>query len=121
MCSVIFCEAVAIYGVVVAIILQTKIEAVDPAPNGFYSHKAMFSGYSIFGSGLACGFANLVCGWVIHGQIQNPRPCPLCAAILSFETLCVLFLPPGSVWGLWAAVQHSLTHRTHPCLSRSWW
>lgn len=60
-CSVIFCEAVAIYGVIVAIILQTKIEYVTPN-NGVYDKYAMASGYSIFGSGLTCGFANLVCG-----------------------------------------------------------
>jgi V-type H+-transporting ATPase proteolipid subunit len=59
--SVIFCEAVAIYGVIVSIILQTKIEQVEPV-NGLYSRAAMFSGYSIFGAGITCGFANLVCG-----------------------------------------------------------
>jgi len=63
--SVIFCEAVAIYGVVVAIILQTKIEFVSPLNDGSYSSAAMFSGYSIFGSGLTCGFANLVCGMCV--------------------------------------------------------
>lgn len=62
--SIIFCEAVAIYGVIVAIILQTKIEASDPA-NGLYSKYAMFSGFSIFGAGVTCGFANLVCGMCV--------------------------------------------------------
>ena len=61
-CSVIFCEAVAIYGVIVAIILQTKIEHSDPDGNGMYNKYAMLSGYAIFGSGVTCGFANLVCG-----------------------------------------------------------
>lgn len=60
--SVIFCEAVAIYGVVVAIILQTKIEFVPAEEDGSYNKHALFSGYSIFGSGLTCGMANLVCG-----------------------------------------------------------
>jgi V-type H+-transporting ATPase proteolipid subunit len=59
--SVIFCEAVAIYGVIVAIILQTKIERVEPL-NGVFDKYALASGYSIFGSGVTCGFANLVCG-----------------------------------------------------------
>lgn len=59
--SVIFCEAVAIYGVIVAIILQTKIEKVGPT-NGYWAKEALFSGYAIFGSGVTCGFSNLVCG-----------------------------------------------------------
>lgn len=60
--SIIFCEAVAIYGVIVAIILQTKIEYVQPNANGFYNPYAMAAGYALFGSGITCGFANLVCG-----------------------------------------------------------
>jgi V-type H+-transporting ATPase proteolipid subunit len=63
--SVIFCEATAIYGVIVAIILQTKIEPVKAEPaDGVYAGPAMYSGYSIFGAGLTCGFANMVCGCV---------------------------------------------------------
>lgn len=62
--SIIFCEATAIYGVIVAIILQTKIERVEPE-NGVFSKYAIASGYSIFGSGVTCGFANLVCGMCV--------------------------------------------------------
>jgi hypothetical protein len=43
--SVIFCEAVAIYGVIVAIILQTKVERVDPV-DGVYNKYALFSGFA---------------------------------------------------------------------------
>jgi V-type H+-transporting ATPase proteolipid subunit len=60
--SIIFCEAVAIYGVIVAIILQTKVENVVGPP---YSSKAMFAGYAIFGSGLTTGFGNLACGCAV--------------------------------------------------------
>lgn len=60
--SVIFCEAVAIYGVIVAIILQTKLESV-PASN-IYAPESLRAGYAIFASGLIVGFANLVCGCV---------------------------------------------------------
>eukprot|EP00270_Netrium_digitus_P012344 TRINITY_DN4000_c0_g1_i2.p1 TRINITY_DN4000_c0_g1~~TRINITY_DN4000_c0_g1_i2.p1 ORF type:complete len:202 (+),score=38.55 TRINITY_DN4000_c0_g1_i2:85-606(+) len=59
--SVIFCEAVAIYGVIVAIILQTKLESVSKV-NGTYSPAAMRAGYALFNSGIIVGFANLVCG-----------------------------------------------------------
>jgi V-type H+-transporting ATPase proteolipid subunit len=60
-CSIIFCEAVAIYGVIVAIILQTKLEGVTRA-EGLYSNNNMAAGYAIFGAGITCGFSNLVCG-----------------------------------------------------------
>jgi F0F1-type ATP synthase membrane subunit c/vacuolar-type H+-ATPase subunit K len=65
-CSVIFCEAAAIYGVIVAIILQTKIESVElPADRGgLYPHGAIYSGYAILAAGLTTGLANLACGCV---------------------------------------------------------
>lgn len=60
--SVIFCEAVAIYGVVVAILLATKTETVNSLTNGDYSASSKAAGYAIFASGATVGFANLVCG-----------------------------------------------------------
>ena len=60
--SVIFCEVVAIYGVIVAIILQTKLESV-PASN-IYAPESLRVRYAIFASGIIMGFANLVCGYV---------------------------------------------------------
>eukprot|EP00252_Welwitschia_mirabilis_P004652 TRINITY_DN1494_c0_g1_i1.p1 TRINITY_DN1494_c0_g1~~TRINITY_DN1494_c0_g1_i1.p1 ORF type:complete len:192 (-),score=26.00 TRINITY_DN1494_c0_g1_i1:141-716(-) len=58
--SVIFCEAVAIYGVIVAIILQTKLESVPS--DKIFSAESLRAGYAIFASGIIVGFANLVCG-----------------------------------------------------------
>ncbi|CAL5431534.1 unnamed protein product [Camellia sinensis] len=58
--NVIFCEAVAIYGVIVAIILQTKLESVPPSQ--IYAPESLRAGYAIFASGIIVGFANLVCG-----------------------------------------------------------
>ncbi|KAI4380940.1 hypothetical protein MLD38_007068 [Melastoma candidum] len=58
--SVIFCEAVAIYGVIVAIILQTKLESVPQSL--LYAPESLRAGYAIFASGIIVGFANLVCG-----------------------------------------------------------
>ena len=60
--SVIFCEAVAIYGVIVAIILQTKIEYVDKKPDGAWPVSAYTSGYALLAAGLTTGWANLACG-----------------------------------------------------------
>ncbi len=62
-CSVIFCEATAIYGVIVAIILQTKVEIIPMGPDSRrYGTDLMAGGYAILGAGLTTGFANLVCG-----------------------------------------------------------
>eukprot|EP00002_Diphylleia_rotans_P010295 TRINITY_DN2071_c0_g1_i1.p1 TRINITY_DN2071_c0_g1~~TRINITY_DN2071_c0_g1_i1.p1 ORF type:complete len:169 (+),score=39.32 TRINITY_DN2071_c0_g1_i1:50-556(+) len=56
--SVIFCEAVAIYGIIVAIILAGKLESVSEP----YTSKDYFSGFSIFAAGITVGFANFFCG-----------------------------------------------------------
>lgn len=56
----IFCETVAIYGVIIAIILQTKLESVPPSQ--IYAAESLRAGYAIFASGIIFGFANLVCG-----------------------------------------------------------
>ncbi|KAL1512180.1 hypothetical protein AB1Y20_005446 [Prymnesium parvum] len=63
--SIIFCEAVAIYGVIVSIILQTKIEHPDETdPTALASLKVMqmYAGYSVFWAGVCCGLGNLACG-----------------------------------------------------------
>ena len=56
--SVIFCEAVAIYGVIMAIIMIGKIQGTQDVTNP----KVMFSGYNLFSVGLGVGLSNLVCG-----------------------------------------------------------
>lgn len=60
--SVIFCEAVAIYGLIVGIILSTKVEVVTPGYDGKYGRIDMHAAYAFLGAGLTTGFANLVCG-----------------------------------------------------------
>jgi F0F1-type ATP synthase membrane subunit c/vacuolar-type H+-ATPase subunit K len=72
-CSVIFCEATAIYGVIVAIILQTKIDEVPRNADGTFLSAAVFSGYAVFASGITVGLANLACGC-------GRSACGLCAA-----------------------------------------
>lgn len=68
--SIIFCEAVAIYGIIIAIIMVQKIKSVpeflyavkDGVPQGTYSSGAVFAGASLFGAGLTVGFTNIACG-----------------------------------------------------------
>ncbi|KAF4696785.1 V-type proton ATPase 21 kDa proteolipid subunit, variant 2 [Perkinsus olseni] len=64
--SIIFCEAVAIYGVIMSIIMNSKMEGakefVPPAiPTGNMA-VAQAAGYCLFACGLSVGFSNLFCG-----------------------------------------------------------
>merc|ERR1719221_1682579 len=65
--SIIFCEAVAIYGVIMAIIMANKIEGATefvPAAGALEGWQAnsMVAGWTMFAVGLSVGFSNLVCG-----------------------------------------------------------
>lgn len=60
--SIIFCEAVAIYGLILAIVLCGFLEKPQPNASEEALRSSYFSGYIIFGAGLSVGFVNLVCG-----------------------------------------------------------
>merc|ERR1711907_468949 len=80
--SVIFCEALAIYGVIIAIISATKVESkstyeawAEATPSGAmkstmthygagleWDPQIMGVAYAIFASGITVGLANLFCG-----------------------------------------------------------
>merc|ERR1719313_2962101 len=64
--SIIFCEAVAIYGVIMAIIMANKIEGADmfepmAVPTGWQAQN-MVAGWCMVCVGLSVGLSNLVCG-----------------------------------------------------------
>jgi V-type H+-transporting ATPase proteolipid subunit len=64
--SVIFCEATAIYGVIMAIILSNKIN--EPDQNGYYLEENWdypgfyYAGYGMFSAGLSVGLTNIASG-----------------------------------------------------------
>jgi len=60
--SVIFCEAVAIYGLITAIVLCGQLEQVKVDPSSEAYRLYVFSGYLMFGAGLSVGLVNLFCG-----------------------------------------------------------
>jgi V-type H+-transporting ATPase proteolipid subunit len=64
--SVIFCEATAIYGVILAIILLNKISSPKDTSGSFTSDWSWasyyFAGYAVFASGCSVGITNIASG-----------------------------------------------------------
>ena len=58
--SIIFCEVVGIYGLIMSIVFSAKLSAVS-GPE-LYSKSNFFTGYSLFWGGLTVGLCNLACG-----------------------------------------------------------
>lgn len=58
--SIIFCEVVAIYGVIMSIVFSAKLEAVGA--EAIRSAGNYYTGYALFWSGVLVGGCNLVCG-----------------------------------------------------------
>lgn len=58
--SIIFCEVVAIYGVIMSIVFTQKMQPVSP--EALYSASNAYTGYAVFWSGLTVGMCNLICG-----------------------------------------------------------
>lgn len=59
--SVIFCEAVAIFGVIFSLVVSFKVVNMNPAD---FTEADYFAGFSIFFAGLALGLSNLGSGFV---------------------------------------------------------
>ncbi|RKO97667.1 hypothetical protein CXG81DRAFT_28062 [Caulochytrium protostelioides] len=57
--SVIFCEVVAIYGLIIAIVFSSKLAMTTQVE---WTHADYFTGYALFWAGLTVGLSNLFCG-----------------------------------------------------------
>ena len=58
--SIIFCEVVAIYGVIMSIVFSAKLNMVEG--EAAYSAPNQYTGYALFWAGLTVGMCNLICG-----------------------------------------------------------
>ena len=59
--SIIFCEVVAIYGVIMAIIFSSKLQGVSDFES-LNSPRNYYTGFALFWAGLTVGMCNLICG-----------------------------------------------------------
>ncbi|PWZ01648.1 putative PPA1-H+-ATPase 23 kd subunit, vacuolar [Testicularia cyperi] len=61
--SIIFCEVVAIYGVIMAIVFSAKITGnLNDGTPGLWSPQNYLTGHVLFWGGLTVGMCNLCCG-----------------------------------------------------------
>ncbi|TDZ26934.1 putative V-type proton ATPase 20 kDa proteolipid subunit [Colletotrichum sidae] len=58
--SIIFCEVVAIYGVIMAIVFSAQLESSEG--RDLHDANSYYTGYALFWSGITVGMCNLICG-----------------------------------------------------------
>ncbi|TQS31412.1 hypothetical protein Golomagni_08305, partial [Golovinomyces magnicellulatus] len=62
--SIIFCEVVAIYGIIMAIVFSAKIEGAGSGAAAV-SPDAYYTGFALFWGGITVGVCDLVCGLAV--------------------------------------------------------
>lgn len=111
--SVVFCEVVAIFGLITSIVLSSKISSASP--DTAFSKENLFTGYAVFWAGLTVGVSNLVCGITVGiagatAAVSDAADPSLFVKILVIEIF-------GSVIGLFGLIVGLLMTTEAPELS----
>lgn len=98
--SIIFCEVVAIYGLIMAIVFSSKLTNVSGSM--VLTKENLYTGYALFWAGLTVGSANFICGLCVGvtgstAAISDAADGSLFVKILVIEIF-------GSVLGLFGLI-----------------
>lgn len=98
--SIIFCEVVAIYGLIMAIVFSSKLVSIPQTE--LYTKSNLYTGYSLFWAGITVGVSNLICGVAVGitgstAAISDAADSALFVKILVIEIF-------GSVLGLFGLI-----------------
>jgi len=98
--SIIFCEVVAIYGVIIGIVYSSKLDPISSV--SLYTPANYFTGYALFWGGLTVGACNLLCGLCVGITGANAALADAADPDLFVKVLVVEVF--GSILGLFGLI-----------------